>query len=387
MASDKIIQTRLYFTNLVCGIILGSTTMGLTLLVSWKGLSDANLALIIGISFLGSAVQPIVGAISDNLKHKKYLVAFFGGVLFSSSLLLFFTSSLVLIKVAVFFMSISAQSSFVILDGLVAIKCGEHNYNYGFIRSGLSLGFGLSIVASLPFIYIFDISAMVVFVAILGILLIVFALRMHDSSIGKTDVHYITEVKEMFKNKVFIVVMFVAVILFSTNAIKLNYQTIKLENLDTKYIIIAITSFIMIIPEIVLLPKYDKYFSKWSFNKTTIIAIIIFIINLLVLAFSKTALPILIFAPLHGLGSAIYIPRITMAFRSLLSAGIISTGMILRNTVSAILNFLLSSFLIKKLFVTVSIEAVFYTLIILFIINLLVLVLLNRVNKFRKLYF
>lgn len=377
-------EIRLYITKLIVGIIVGNTTMGLPVMLTMKNLGAAELASVIGISLLGAVVQPLVGAISDNVKQRKLLITGFGIMLIISMLVLYFSNSTITMKFAVFFSSVAAQSAYVIFDSIVLVVSKEKNYNYGLIRSGMSLGFGLSIISSLPFIYFFDTSMMIVVTAVLGGVLSILSLRIDDTVCEKSEVHYASEMKLMFNNKLFLLMLVITVIIFSANAIKLSYQTSKLTDIGASPILIAIISFIIIIPEMVIMPKYDRLFGNWSFVKIFIFATGIFLINTLVLGFTSSSWIIFFIAPLHGLGSALYIPKYAYAFRAILNPKVLSTAFMLRSTISAAFSFLLSLLILERLYENYGASEVLYTLCIILGINIVFILILNKVCKVRK---
>ncbi len=371
-------EIRLYFTMLITGIIVGNSTMGLPIMLETKGLSNADLAGIIGISLLGAVVQPLVGAISDNVKHRKILITCFGLMLTISMLILFVSTSVISLKIAVFFSAVAAQSTYIIFDSIVVIVSHEKKYNYALIRSGMSLGFGLSIISSLPLVYYYDTSAMIVVTALFGITIAILALRIDDSACQKAEVKYITEMKSMSKNKLFLLMLVISVILSSTNAIKLSYQTSKLTDLNTSALAIAIISFVIIIPEMILMPKYDKFFGKWSFVKIYLVATIIFLVNILVLGLTSSPIVIFLVAPLHGLASTLYIPKYAYAFRALLSQKVLSTAFMLRSTLSAVFSFLLSILILESLYDNYGASEVMYALFAILALDIIFIMIMDK---------
>ncbi len=374
-------EIRLYLTILIMGIIIGNTTMGLPVMLTTKELTAGELASVIGISFLGAVVLPVVGAISDNVKHRKLVITGLGMLLITSMSIFYLTSSVATLKLAVFFASVSAQSMYVIFDSIILVSCQEKNYNYGFIRSGMSLGFGLSIISSLPFIYFFDTSVMIIVTAALGVIISILSLRIDDSGVEKTEVHYITEIKYMSKNKLFLLMYVVTILIFTVNSIKLTYQTSKLTDIGASPLLIAMISFIIVIPEMFIMPKYDKLFGKWSFARVFIIATGIFLVNILVLGYTSSAWIIFIIAPLHGLGSALYIPKYAFAFRALLSPKILSTAFMVRTTISATLSFMLSILLLESLYENYGANEVMYALAGVLSLNIIFILAFNYASK------
>lgn len=355
-------ELRLYTTFFLNGVIMNIITIGLPLILSAKKLDNADIAAIIGISFLGSFFQPLVGTISDSIKHPKYLVSICSLVLTITTLTMFFTDSTLILKIMVLFSSIAMNSAYGIIDSIVSIICHRHNYNYGFVRSGMSFGYGMGIMLGIPFVLFGDTSLLLTLAAALGITSAIFSLKIDDSVKEKSEAHYITEVKYVLKNKTFILVLITTVLFASLTAIKLSYQTIKLEEINASYIAIALISFILILPEMVLMPKYHKYFQKFTFTKSLIISAIILIAHLLVLNLSSSTWLIMLSAPLHGIAAAICLPKMTEAFRTILPVSIISTGFLLRNTFTALAGYLLSIIIIESVFTNYGVNSVFLTL-------------------------
>ncbi len=384
MKNLSITEIRLYLTILIMGIIVGNITIGLPVMLTTKNLSAGGLASVIGISFLGAVVLPAVGALSDNVKHRKLVITGLGVLQVIAMLIFYFTTSITTLKVAVFLASVSAQSMYVIFDSIVLVSSRENNYNYGFIRSGMSLGFGLSIISSLPFIYLFDTSVMILVTAVLALLTSILSLRIDDSVCDKSEVHYISEIKYMSKNKLFLLMFVVTILIFTVNSIKLSYQTSKLTDIAASPLLIAIVSFIIIIPEMIIMPKYDKWFGNWSFAKIFMISTAIFLVNIFVLGFTSSAWIILFIAPLHGLGSALYIPKYAFAFRALLSSKILSTAFLVRATISALLSFLLSVLLLERLYENYGSDQVMYALAVLLSFNIVFIIAFNYACKKKR---
>lgn len=384
MKNLSITEIRLYLTILIMGIIVGNITIGLPVMLTTKNLSAGELASVIGISFLGAVVLPVIGALSDNVKHRKLVITSLGILQIFAMVLFYFTTSVATLKIAVFFASVSAQSMYVIFDSIILVSCQENNYNYGFIRSGMSLGFGLSIISSLPFIYFFDTSVMIIVTAVLGLVIAFLSLRIDDSVCEKSEVHYITEIKYMTKNKLFLLMYVITILIFTVNSIKLTYQTSKLTDIAASPLLIAIISFIIVIPEMIIMPKYDKLFGSWSFARVFITATLIFLVNFFVLGYTTSAWVILLIAPLHGLGSAIYIPKYAFAFRTLLNPKILSTAFMVRTTLSALLSFLLSVVLLERLYENYGASEVMYALAAVLSLNIIFILTFNYVCKKKK---
>ncbi len=375
-------ELHIYATFLLIGIALSIATMGAPLFLIAKNLSDDEVAKIIGVTFLSAAFAPLFGAISDMVKHPKTIIAFCGVAYSLSSILLLNSTNTTVITFTMLAFAVASSCAYGLFESIMSVICDEKSYNYGFIRSGMSLGYGMGIIVALPLLNLYGGISLLYIAIALGFLIMLLALFVDDHYHKKSETHYITEVKYMFTNRLFILTLIIAVIIMSVNSIKLSYQTIKLEELNASFEIISITSFLLVVPELFLMPLYNRLFAKYSFNKALNIANIIMIIHMLVLGYAKSEYILLLIAPIHGISSAIYIPKIVQTFRRLLPNKIISTGFLLRSMISAFFNYFLSIFIIENLFDVNGITSVFIALVIVSLTIYIFMVLLS--NRARK---
>ncbi len=381
MRKISIKELHIYATFLFIGIALSIATMGAPLFLSAKELSSEEVAKVVGVTFLSAAFSPIFGAVSDMVKHPKTIIALCGISYSLSAAILLFSSNTTVITFSMLALAVASSCAYGLFESIMSVICDEKSYNYGFVRSGMSLGYGLGIIVALPLLNIYGGISLLYIALLLGLVITGLSLCIDDHYHKKSETHYITEVKFMFTNKLFILSLVVAVIIMSVNGIKLSYQTIRLEELEASFTIISITSFVLIVPELFLMPLYNRLFSKYSFATTLNVANAIMIVHMLVLAFVKSEYILLIIAPIHGISSAIYIPKIVQTFRKLLPSKIISTGFLLRSMLSAIFNYFLSIFLIERLFNVGGVASVFISLVIVSVIAYIFIVLLNYKAK------
>ncbi len=357
-------EVYIYVTFIFIGIALSIATVGAPIFLEAKQLSDERIVKIVGVTFLSAAFSPLFGAISDMMKQPKKLIATCALLYSVSAICIILTQNYYIITIAMLVLATVSSCIYGLFESVMSIISHEKQYNYGFIRSGMSLGYGAGIIVALPLLNKYGEISLLYVAAIIGIIIAIAMIKINDGYHKKSDTHYITEAKYMLKNTLFILALIIAVIIFSANGIKLSYQTIKLTKLNSSFAIISITTLILIIPEIILMPLYNKLFGKITFNKALAVANAIMIIHMLILAYASSQYSIMFVAPLHGIASAIYIPKLASSFRTLLPSKIISTGFLLRSMLSAFLNYFLSIIVIEKLFNTSGTTSVFISLIV-----------------------
>lgn len=360
MKKQLIITSLLY---LFAGLVSNLTSVALPLFYLSKGYSAEQIAFLFSITFLGAIFQPLIGSFTDHVKHPKTTLQICAILTTVFATSMFFTHSYLLMVILSIFLAIFRSSVFGILDGIATSLSLKHLWNFGLVRTGGSLGFGLGLLVSLPFLLVFGVDYLVLVVAVLSlfsfILLFPFNdLDAHTKSKEKHD--YMGELKNLSKSKVFIYMILLNIFFASTTSVRFAYTNIVLQNHQVSLIIISLISLFAVVFEVIFMAKCNDLINKFKFSSIMTVLIAIALTQNIIYALFPVPIVLGLFACLHGITMAAYLPSWLRVFRNSIGEHVISTAFMISGTLSSIVFFIITALIIGPVAEKFGPEAVFY---------------------------
>ncbi len=360
---SKMRQFKIFIAYIGLGVIANLTAISIVFIYEAKGFSKTEVGILISTGFIGAFFQPLFGIITDHVKHPRRVNEFLLIGVIIAVLGIYFSERFEIVLLFSTLMSISRSSNISLLD-VIASSLNEHdskNFNYGFMRSGASLGFGTGVFFVLPALLFGGIDNLLIVVAFFSLITIFLLERIDDQYVYEDQERqpYLKSVKTFISNKIYLLIVIANVLFMGVSNIKLSYQNILLDNLDTQFIYIAVITFIMIIPELILMPRHKQLFSNVSLTTQLSLVIVIAIFNNVFLYFANSIVAVMIVASLHGLSMSVGIPAIIKYITITVPSNVLTTAMMTNTMIQSTGALLISTFLIVPVYTNYDVNAVF----------------------------
>ncbi len=351
-------------------------------------MSTTQVGLLLSASYLAALLQPYIGYISDTKYGAKKILEIVSILIIISSLLLFLSNTFLLLFIFSLLFSISRNVTFPLVDNIALDWCKINNVSYGKIRQGGSIGFGVGALLGVPLVIIFNTEFLIFLPIILSTILYILIIKV-EYNINIHPEHkgfklYKTNFKELIKDKIFIILIVIHLLLMGLATLKLSYQATLLSTLNAPVIFIVLLNFFTIVPEIFLISKTEKFFKNTPIYIILIFPILINLIHTFILFKSSSLLIILLASFLHGFSMSIYLPNFFAFFNKSVPSKLSSTAFIINGTSQTINSLLINTFIIVPFIAISGLRMSFLIIIIAMSLNFISLYILYRTIKKRE---
>ncbi len=352
------------FTYFTTGVSVNLFVTALTLYFITIGFNPVQIGILTSIPFLASLFQPFVGLIIDRAKNKIHIYQLFTLFFLVNTIILSMSTNFYVYVVFVFLASITRLSFFGMLDSIMIPSVSNYGGNFGLIRNYASIGFGLGMVLAYPFIKdnLHNFFYVVIVFTTINIVLASLINASVDSIKQKEKPNIKKDLTTLKNNEVFILLILSNFLLFGITGIKVNYQPILLESLNASAFLISIVSFVMVIPEIIMMPKLSHIRQKYQDKTLFLYAFIMATIQLILMFLVQSPILLVILTLMHGLANGIYIPLYSQTLISKVSASVSSTALMFSLTIQFLFSAIVSFLIITPIYVNFGIRYVFLTL-------------------------
>lgn len=260
--------SKLYAFYFMYGVINSIAIQMLPLVLSNKGYSSSQVALVLSFVFLAALFQPIIGILTKVKFGSKSMLQILLVVMVMLALLIFVISDITLMIITVLVFSIARLSISPIYDSYTTMASREFAVNYGLVRSGASLGFGtgMAIYTVIASVFNFDYPVSFIFVSILAMIAIVVMSSLPHEKTAEDIDNSSTEQTDLFKT---VLLILIYMLYFGALSIRISYLSTYYVEFGYTTSFISMATFFMVIPEIIFLPLYNRLFAKY--NKTLLL--------------------------------------------------------------------------------------------------------------------
>lgn len=377
----------LFWGYFLIGAIANTAVLLLPFFYAGKGMGDMQIVYLLSSTYLASIVQPALGYIADTTIGPKKMLKNVSFGIVVISIIMYFSRGFLLLFILSFIFSIFRNATFPLFDNLAIGYCEKHKIEYGGVRKGGSIGFGLGVLISVPLYSLLGTNALILIPTVLAFILIYIVKDVEYSNnlhVKVTIKDYKNDLNELLKSKKYLLLIVIHLMIMGLCTIKLSYQSTYIESLNVTILYIVILNMFLVIPEIILISRTKKIFSKFNISFVFMILIIINIIHASILYFTTSTGVILIFSVMHGIVMSIYIPTFFSYLAKVMPKGAVSTGYLINATFQSLGSFLINTLLISTFVYIYGIKGSFLMMIILFILALIPIWLLFQVNKNEK---
>lgn len=372
---------KLYFFNFCYGVFNSVAIQMLPLILVYKGFDDGQVATLLSVVFLAALFQPLLGIaskkwLSDVSVMKLLVIA--AGV---SSLVMFFSTMFGMMLLLILLFSVARLSISPINDSYATNQVAKHGGNYGLIRSGASLGFGCGMIiytiiadilgANYNFAFIFMLGVTVVALSILSTLP-----REEETETSSNEV-----VDEHTSNwPMYILLVMIYALYFGGLGVRITYLSTYYVEFGYTTLFISLTTFVMIIPEITVMPMYNRLFSRFNKYKLIAISILLGIIQIILYITCYNNPAMLVFTSLfNGFQIMIFFPSYFFLLQKSLGPKNSSFGFLLNMTSQSLFVGLFSIVVVKPLYVSSgSTIPIFYSVIVIMLLAYIPLMILYK---------
>ncbi len=377
-----------YWIYFIIGAIANFSIVLLPFFYIYKGMNTTQIGLLLSASYLAALLQPYVGYISDTKYGPKKILKVVSLFLIFISIFLFLSNTFLMLFIFSLLFSICRNVTFPLVDNISLDWCKENGVLYGSIRQGGSIGFGIGALLGVPFVLLFNPKFLIFLPLLLSIILfyliknISYEVEIHPDHKGFKL--YKTNFKELMKNKLFIILIIIHLLLMGLSTLKLSYQSALLSSLNAPIYFIVLLNFFTIVPEIFLISKTEKFFKNTPIYIILIFPILLNILHAFIL-FKSSSLPIILISSfLHGLSMSIYLPNFFAFFNKAVPEKLSSTAFIINGTSQTINSLLINTFVIVPFITINGLRMSFLILIITMSINFISLYILFKITKKRE---
>ncbi len=300
---------KLYMIYFMTGVIGTISIQMLPLVMNAKGYDASQITLILSVVFLASIFQPLIGYLTRIKVGTTMLLRLLAGAVAVTALIIFLITDYYLMIVIVLLFSIARLSISPIYDSYTTRAIETHNINYGLCRSGASFGFGIgmAIFTVIAAVLNLDYIAAFALVSVLGLTATILI-----ATLPKDEVHEQSKtVEENDKTNMLLVVLLITMftLYFGALNIRISYTSTYYVEFGYSTAFISLATFIMVIPEVIFLPLYNRLFSRVNKSLLLLISIVLGIIQIMLYIVFATSPFMLMFASLfNGFQIMVFFP-------------------------------------------------------------------------------
>lgn len=366
-----------FFIYLLLGVIVNISSMSIALYYIQIGFDASQIATLTGISFVGALFQPILGYFIDRTKLPLMILQISLGAVILISFLLTMTTEYFLFVILVFCLSLFRLSLFSIFDTYNINEVQHSNGNFGKLRSGGSLGFGLGSFLIIPFTGVNDYVNIFYVIIVLALCAMLLLNLLEDRILHTKRAKPISQKKIKFTKTFYLLVIF-NLILMGMMSLKMSYQPILLESLGASTGIISIANFAIIIPEFLLIGKTEHLTRNLKDSTVFMIALGISVLQLFLLTTTKNIYLLIFVFSLHGLAMAFYIPGFSRILRKNLVSEISGRGFLVNISMQSLGIYLINFLIITPLYINFGVAYGFLGIMVVLLLDYIVLLFLSK---------
>ncbi len=348
---------KLYYFAI--GIIASLYTSMMPSFYANLNMSEGQIGVLLSVVYLGAIFQPAIGMISDKAKSRSNVIRNSMYIVIGLSTVLLFVEEFYPVLFIVTGISFFRMAFFSLSDSYMMPFCIEYDYNYGKLRRGASLSFGMAMILAYPFNYFLGFHGFLILVILMCLLA---ANVMHKSTYepprAKNSSHYISEMKKYMKSKAVISLLLFQLFFMGSLALKFSYQAIKLQELTGDTGAASIALLCATVPEVLFMAKVSAR-SKMRLTSALLAATIFNIVQLFVFSQTTSVAVMIIFATFHGFSMSYYIPTFSRLLTELVGEGVISTFFTISGTGQSLFSLLLSLVVVTPVFINFGVDYVF----------------------------
>lgn len=366
-------KIKYFIIYLSFGMLAALASGAFPILYKFNNFNTAQISFLITLSMIASLFQPLVALLATKIINTLKIVKILLLTIIISTLIMFNTSNFTITCFSVLLFFIARNSIFPVFDSYTSKQVS----NFGKIRMGASIGYGIAMILLVIFLNSLNlsykyISIFTTFCALMSLSII----RIRDFKVCEKST---SNVLKKTNKLSFILLLIYNASFYGFVVLRLSYQTPYLLEYNFSTNFIALSSFIMVIFEMLLLPFYSHLFSK--FNKIHLLIFIstLSIFQMILLILFPNTISVLIALMLHGFMMSIFIPSYSLLLSSVLSLKDSVKGFVISTAVQSISVGIINMFIISSLYnKSETIDSVNYIITTMYLISIIPLLILLK---------
>ncbi len=363
---------KLYLFNFCYGVINSIAISMLPLVLVDKGYNPSQVTIVLSFVFLAAVFQPIIGVVTRSITGSKKMIQIILVAVAALALAIFAVTNFALMILSVLVFSIGRLSLSPIYDSVLTIGVKKHNINYGLIRSGASLGFGLGmgLYTLISSIFGWSYPMGFVFIAVIGVVALSLISTLPDERPSDEQMEVSDEQTHIGK---YVVLVIIYTLFFGGLNIRMSYFSTYFVEFDYSTTFISMATFALVIPEVIFLPLYNKLFAKYNKMLLLLITLIIGMMQVMMFTlFTESPIMLLVTSSLNGFQIMLFFPTYFGLLQQSLGPKNSAFGFIINMTTMSIFVGIFNMLVIRPLYVGIgSTIPIFYVICIMYIIALL----------------
>lgn len=357
---------KLYLIYFIYGVMGTIAIQMLPLVMNAKGYDASQITLLLSVVFLASIFQPLIGYLTRTKFGSKAMLRLLIGGMAITAFTIFLVTNYYIMIIVVLLFSIARLSISPIYDSYTTRAIATHNINYGLCRSGASFGFGIGMAIYTVIAAIFDLDYIAAF-ALVAILALVATFIVSTLPVDESEQSISEDEKVSDKTNMLLVILLIAMytLYFGGLNIRISYLSTYYVEFGYSTAFISLTTFIMVIPEVLFLPLYNRLFS--NFNKIFLLfcSIILGIIQItLYIMFTDSAVMLMIASLFNGFQIMIFFPTYFGLLQQSLGKKNSAFGFVMNMTMMSLFVGIFNLFVIRPIYInSQSTISIFYLII------------------------
>lgn len=354
------------------GNIHNLTMIAFSIYMVQIGLSSSQVVILTSISLLGAIFQPIVGYVVDKTKKPLFVlkIALFTMIIVSFCYTV--TTNFSILIILTLINSICRLSLLGIFDSYNMSDTLVNGGNFGKLRSGASLGFGIGLFSILPFTTDQDISNYFYYVMVVAFLVIIIVGTLKEGyALTETELSESSKKTKKLFNSTFILLIIMNFCYLGVMGLKMSYQPILLTSNQMTTFYITCANLITVLPEIFIMPNLEKITCNTKVQKLLLFCFAVTGVQLLFFGFVKNPALLLVIISLHGVTNAFYIPTYSKLLRNSLDKENISKGFLISSTFQALTSMVFNLVIVSVVFNEFGINFIFIPFALMMLLNLI----------------
>ncbi len=349
---------KLYY--FAVGIIASLYTSMMPSFYESMGFSEGQIGILLSVVYIGALFQPVLGMISDKAVSRSNVIRNSMFIVIALTVTLMFAKDFYPVLFIVTGISLFRMAFFSLSDSYMMPFCIEYDYNYGKLRRGASLSFGMAMIFAYPFNYLLGYHG---FLLLIVIVCLIAASVMHNSDYtppsGDDHANYFGEMKKYARDKSVIALLLFQFFFMGAAALKFSYQAIKLQEITGDTFAASIALMLATLPEVFLMAKVSDRLPNIRLTTALIAGIILNVVQLVIYTYVDNVLVLVIIAAFHGLSMAFYIPTYSRLLSELVGEKVISTFFTISGTGQSLFSLLISLLIITPTYMMYGVDYVF----------------------------
>lgn len=345
---------KLYLFYFLYGAVNAIAIQMIPLIMAEKGYTPSEVTLVLTFVFIAALFQPIIGLLSRSKFASKQILQVLVVAMLIFAVAIYLVTDFKIMLLMILLFSIARSSISPIYDSYTTIAAERSNVNYGLVRSGASFGFGvgMAIYTFIASIFNLNYSSSLLFSTVLLAFAFMIITRLPQDQASVKGSANSDQKTRLFASALLIMMY---VFYFGALNIRLSYLSTFYIEFGYSTAFISLGTFVMVIPEIIFLPLYNRLFSRFNKELLLFIAIALGIVQIILyIAFTSNPTMLIVASLFNGFQIMIFFPTYFGLLQKNLGPKNSAFGFIMNMTLMSIFVGIVNTIIIRPLYVNAN---------------------------------